>query len=447
MSSPGASEFIWPAARAVVERHAPNTPCTPPVRSTYTSRVRAGEEVGSRSCTLTQVRALAATIHHGLAGGERGDKAKAWHEKLRGHDHAFEPTRYTSSYASASRPPGAHVLTSKQQRQQRGAGMRTAAGAAPSRPGEAMPPALEAWAESEGREASEADANADAEAAAEAEAEAEADGAEADGRPLPAPPAAIAFAWQHPTQLLENIGTGQCSWGPKQQRCLEHYLRQVEGVGGGPGSSTPSVRGYSTPASPMAVAPAPVMRARPSNTCRCTCRPASAPAPSAVTTHAELVYRNVYGNPTASTTRPSTASGARARRACREPPSRPASASASASASCGSAHANAARRPPPPPPPPEASWVTRLAPRGAQEERRRRLFGTLRQKAEDETALSKAWVVAASVAGTPEENFAVQVSRDYPHHPTCHAILTVLLAHTVLLAVLTRRACTRRSRP
>ena len=44
-----------------------------PVRSTYTSRVRAGEDVPIRGCTPTQARnALVASMHPGLAAGEAG---------------------------------------------------------------------------------------------------------------------------------------------------------------------------------------------------------------------------------------------------------------------------------------------------------------------------------------------------------------------------------------
>ena len=402
---------------AVVERHIPTTAGTyrpargavgdAPVRSTYTSRVRAGEEVAIRGCTPTQARnALAASMHRGLATGEPGDKAKAWHEKLRARTFVMgEPKNFHSSSASASRPSpsvqsqrlAAAALSVPRQRQQR----RAWGIASPGLEGEASAavriPApreilerhcsrelLEAMPEGEGREASDADADADAEA----------DGAEAG---VPAPPAAIAFAWDHPTQLLENIGSGQCSWGPKQQRCLEAYLRQVETGAAAPGGSTPSVRDCSTPASPMEAAPA---RATP---CKArSCRPASAPVHSAPTTKEEQVYRA----PTMPTARPSTASGAPSRRACREacrespsgrrPPSAPTT--------------HVARRPPPPPPPPVAPWVNRLAPSSAQEERRRRLLGSLRRRAEDEAAVTEAWGGAAAATGTPEENFAVQAS-------------------------------------
>jgi hypothetical protein len=399
-----------------------------PVRSTYTSRVRAGEEVPVRGCTPTQARnALAASLHRGLATGEPGDKAKAWHEKLRARTFKMgEPKIFHSSSACASRPApsaqsqrlaAAALAVPRQQRRAWGIaspglegtpdleGEASAADGIPA-PREILErhcarellearPSYSSYSrpEGEGREASEVEAEAEAEAEAEVEVE-----VEAEAPDVPAPPAAIAFAWDHPTQLLENIGSGQCSWGPKQQRCLEAYLRQVEtGGAAAEGGSTPSVRGCSTPASPMGAAPA---RATP---CKArSCRPASAPAHSAPSTEAERVYRA----PTMPTARPSTASGAPSRRACREAcreaPSRPRPPSASTT--------HVARRPPPPPPPVVASWVNRLAPSSAQEERRRRLLGSLQRRAEDETAVTEAWGGAAASKGTPEENFAVQAS-------------------------------------
>ena len=77
-----------------------------PVRSTYTSRVRAGEDVPIRGCTPTQARnALVASMHPGLAAGEAGDKAKAWQEKLRARAFVMgEPRSFHPPSACASRP-------------------------------------------------------------------------------------------------------------------------------------------------------------------------------------------------------------------------------------------------------------------------------------------------------------------------------------------------------
>ena len=62
-------DLVWPAARQMVRlvrnRDCP-VPKTPAVRSTYTSRVRAGEAVVRRGCTTGQVRALASAVHRGL---------------------------------------------------------------------------------------------------------------------------------------------------------------------------------------------------------------------------------------------------------------------------------------------------------------------------------------------------------------------------------------------
>ena len=431
-----------------------------PVRSTYTSRVRAGEDVPIRGCTPTQARnALVASMHPGLAAGEAGDKAKTWQEKLRARAFVMgEPRSYHTPSASASWPApsaqsqrlAAAALAVPRQRQRyaaavRGSGsstrqQREAWGlASPGREGTpdlagaasatVRIPApreilerhcsrelLEAMAVAEGRQASKMEAEAGAEAGAEAEG-AEAEGAEAEGEAaegaegaeaegeeagVPAPPAAIAFAWDHPTRLLEKIGSGQCSWGPREQRCLEAYLRQVEaggkveaGAEAAGGSPTPSMWGCSTPASPEGTAPS---RATPCK--ERSCRPASAPAHSAPTTKVERIYRA-----TMPTARPSTASGAPSRARCREAcqehsTPRPPSAS----------EIHVARRPPPPPPPPPAaSWVQRLAPSSAQERRRKRLLGTLRRRVEDEAAVSEAWAGAATVR-TPEEHFAVQAA-------------------------------------
>ena len=399
-----------------------------PVRSTYTSRVRAGEDVPIRGCTPTQARnALVASMHPGLAAGEAGDKAKTWQEKLRARAFVMgEPRSFHTPSASASWPApsaqsqrlAAAALAVPRQRQRyaaavRGSGsstrqQREAWGlASPGREGTpdlagaasatVRIPApreilerhcsrelLEAMAVAEGRQASKM-------------------GAEGEEAGVPAPPAAIAFAWDHPTRLLEKIGSGQCSWGPREQRCLEAYLRQVEaggkveaGAEAAGGSPTPSMWGCSTPASPEGTAPS---RATPCK--ERSCRPASAPAHSAPTTKVERIYRA-----TMPTARPSTASGAPSRVRCRE-----ACQEHSTPRPPSGSEIHVARRPPPPPPPPPpaASWVQRLAPSSAQERRRKRLLGTLRRRVEDEAAVSEAWAGAATVR-TPEEHFAVQAA-------------------------------------
>ena len=109
------SDYIWPAAREVVERHDQRAPVpkTPVVRSTHSSRMRSGnaEPEASKGITQVQVRALATSLYPSLASGEAGEKAREWQEKLRAHRAGFGSASH-SACAWVRRPERAHEVAS-----------------------------------------------------------------------------------------------------------------------------------------------------------------------------------------------------------------------------------------------------------------------------------------------------------------------------------------------
>ena len=324
-------DFVWPAARQVVDRYAIDRPVakTPAVRSTYTSRVRAGEAV-RRGCTPGQVRALASAVYRGLAAGEAGEKARQWEQRLRMHrDSTGMDAPIAGSLRGTMGPPArrstqrpASAPAQPQHTRPQYGEMRI--GAAIDEAGEELDgtPWPSAAMGAGGWEAPELAETA-------------------DGPPVPAPPAAIAFAWQHPTKLLQNIGNGKAAWGPDKQACLEAYLKEV---------ATPTPTPAPTPAPPSQTLPADAGASSPAAAAAAAAprsprhaRPASAPVRPA--THAERVYRAAP-----STSRPgSGGGGANATRPPWHPPSPPQQDVEPTTAPQPQDEVNVLRRRPPPP--------------------------------------------------------------------------------------------------
>jgi len=302
--SRASDDLVWPAARQVVDRYAIDRPVpkTPAVRSTYTSRVRAGEAVGRRGCTTGQIRALASAEYRRLAAGEAGDKARQWEQRLRMHrDSTGMDAPITSSLRGAMGPPARRSAQSS--------------ASAPTQPQHMRPQSYEmrVGATIDGLTDEELDGAPPWPSAAIGaggwEATELAD--TADGPPVPAPPAAIAFAWQHPTKLLQDIGNGKAAWGAKKQACLEAYLREVATPTPTPPAETPP------PADADAASPAAAAAAAPRSPRHA--RPASAPAkPSMRAERAERVYRAAP-----SMSRPGSGGGANRSRPPWQPPSPP----------------------------------------------------------------------------------------------------------------------------